>query len=305
MIFKILNSDSDKFIAKLGVFNRSFEQFGKAIRSRQLEIADLMGAMGKHDAQQQAYSIWDRLGYTKKSYNENSIDLSFFDNFDANSTLKSLQKVQIQVYDNETTWQEYFSNLDSGSQWQEKFIKDNDLFDVSLEQVENAQKAAREAAIEHNKSLKELTFSAQAGKIATSALAAAGNMFVGWAVSKGIELAVTAIDNYIHRVDRANEAMDSAVGAYESAKSGLENISSALDENNARIDELLSKGKLTYTEEGELERLQEITKELLLQKKLRKEKQPELPKRPLTRLLMPMTNSMVIMISPKITYRQN
>ena len=39
-----------------------------------------------------------------------------------------------------------------------------------------------------------------------------------------------------------------------------------LEERNKRIDELLAKDKLTYTEKGELEELQKITKELLLQK---------------------------------------
>lgn len=77
--------------------------------------------------------------------------------------------------------------------------------------------------------------------------------------------AVKAYDALTVSVEEANEAMEEAVSDYESAKSNLESINSELEEQNKRIDELLSKDKLTYAEKGELEELQEITKELLLQ----------------------------------------
>jgi len=44
-------------------------------------------------------------------------------------------------------------------------------------------------------------------------------MLAGWAITKGIELVVKGFDNWIHRVEKANEAMQDAVGEYESAKS--------------------------------------------------------------------------------------
>ena len=111
-----------------------------------------------------------------------------------------------------------------------------------------------------------MTIGAKAASMAFKALSIAGNIIAFTAIAKGIQLATTAIDNWIHRVERANEAMDEAVGEYESAKSSIESVNSELEEQNKRIDELLSKDKLTYAEKGELEELQEITKELLLQK---------------------------------------
>ncbi len=84
-------------------------------------------------------------------------------------------------------------------------------------------------------------------------------------ISKGIQLATTAIDNWIHRVEKANEAMNEAVGEYESAKSSLESVNSELEEQNKQLDELLAKDKLTYAEKGQLEELQKITEELLIQ----------------------------------------
>ncbi len=94
-------------------------------------------------------------------------------------------------------------------------------------------------------------------------------------ITKGIEFAVRGFDNWIHRVEKANEAMNEAVGEYESAKSSLEGVNTELDEQNKKLDELLAKDKLTYAEKGQLEELQAITKELLLQQDI-EEKRAEL-----------------------------
>ncbi len=114
-------------------------------------------------------------------------------------------------------------------------------------------------------SINSMSFSAKAGKAALQVFASAGNMVAGILIDKALEIAVTAIDNYINRVEKANEAMHDAVGEYESAKASLDGINSKIKEHNETIDDLLSKDKLTYVEQGQLEELQAITKELLLQ----------------------------------------
>lgn len=113
---------------------------------------------------------------------------------------------------------------------------------------------------------KASTLAAKMHATALKAVSTAGNMILFAFISKGIELVVKGIDNWIHRVENANAAMDNAVDEYNSAKSSLENVNSELAEHNQKIDELLAKEKLTYTEKGQLEKLQEITRELLLQK---------------------------------------
>ncbi len=123
-------------------------------------------------------------------------------------------------------------------------------------------------------SLNTMSFSAKAATIAFQALATALNMAAMFAITKGIELAATAISNYINRVEIAKEKMDNSVSSYESVKSELESISSELKTQGERIDELNAKDHLTYAEKGELERLQEITKELTMQQAL-KEKELE------------------------------
>lgn len=106
MIFKTFDSDSDKFISKIGILNRSFEQWGEAIRARKLSVQ------------------------------EKSKDLSLFDNFDATATLQSLRDVESQLPNNKDAWTEYFSTLDDGSKWQVKFVQDNDLYRLYFSYIE-------------------------------------------------------------------------------------------------------------------------------------------------------------------------
>ncbi len=122
---------------------------------------------------------------------------------------------------------------------------------------------------------KQLSLSFRAGQAALQTFAAAVNMIVLAGLSMAIEAAVTAFSNWVNRVDIANEAMSEAVDEYESAISALESTNSELDEQNRKMDELLSKEKLTYVEEGQLDELKEITKELTIQQDIdkRKEKQ--------------------------------
>lgn len=114
-------------------------------------------------------------------------------------------------------------------------------------------------------SIDTMSFSAKAGKVALQALAMAGNMLAMWGITEVIQLATTAINNWIHRVEKANEVMNEAISEYESAKSSLESVNTELEEQNKKLDELLAKDKLTYAEQGQLEELQAITKELMLQ----------------------------------------
>lgn len=109
------------------------------------------------------------------------------------------------------------------------------------------------------------TLAARAQAVALKAVSIAGNMILFAVISKGIEFIVTGVDNWIHKVEKANETMQDAVSEYESAKSSLESLTSELSEQDRKLDDLLAKEKLTYAEQGQLEELQAITQELLLQ----------------------------------------
>ena len=265
MIFKTFNSDSDKFISKIGILNRSFEQWGEAIRARKLEVAELTRTMDKKDARSQAQSVFDRLGYSKKSIQGKSKDLSLFDNFDASDTLSKLQNLETQVAEGSSTWQDYFSNLKDGAKWQVEFVQNNDLSKVSLEQVEKAQNAARESAIAYNNGLKLMTFGAKAANVAMKGLAIAGNMIIYALISKGIEIAVTAIDNYIHRVERAQEAIEEITSDIAKMNDELKSASKTVKDSAKRFAELAQgvnqlTGKNISLSTEDYEELTELTK---------------------------------------------
>ena len=135
-------------------------------------------------------------------------------------------------------------------------------------EIENYAKTQKNGTLSlegFTKSLNQNTLAAKAGQMALGGLAMAGNMIAMWAVTKVIELAATAIDNFVHRVEHAQEALENANSTYESTQSELSSITSELDEQEKALSDLQSKEKLTYAEQGQLEELQQITAELQLQ----------------------------------------
>ncbi len=113
------------------------------------------------------------------------------------------------------------------------------------------------------------TIAAKAGSVALKGLSIAANMIVFLAIAKTIEVAVKAVDDYVHRVEIAKEAMSDSVSDYQSVQSELSNINSELKTQSDRMQELLSKDKLTYAEKGELDNLKQITEELKVQQALK------------------------------------
>ena len=83
---------------------------------------------------------------------------------------------------------------------------------------------------------KQATTSAKTSQIAMQGFYAAGGLFASWAINEGIQLAVTALNNYIHRVDIA--------------KDKIQEISSSIDSSNQRFQshaELLEEAKKSYS----------------------------------------------------------
>lgn len=93
-------------------------------------------------------------------------------------------------------------------------------------------------------------------------LSIAGNMLLFAAVSKGMELAANAIDNYIHRVEHAKETLRETKNEFDTLTSDIDSIQSELESQQQKIDALNGKQQLTYLETDELQRLKEATKEL-------------------------------------------
>ena len=84
----------------------------------------------------------------------------------------------------------------------------------------------------------------------------------------GVFLAVKAYDALTVSVKEQKEKMEDSLSAYKDAKSKLSNITTELENQEQTMDDLLAKEKLTYAEQGQLEELQAITRELRIQKDL-------------------------------------
>lgn len=272
MIFKTFDSDKDTFSSKFGIFGKSFEDIGnrfkkvsnELIATNDYTISNIANAWKNSSVKK---DLSDKFIITKFDIQNKLKDLSVYDQ-DPSNILASLLNNKEKIEAGQKTWQDYFNCLKEGEKWQVKFVQENDLTKVSLDDVKNAQNAAKQSAIAYNNGLEQMTLGAKAASVGLKALSIAGNMVAMWAITKGIELAVTAIDNYIHRVEKANETMSEAVSEYDSAKTALKDTTSQLEEQNKRIDELNKKDKLTYVEQEELDKLKEATRQLELQKNI-------------------------------------
>lgn len=272
MIFKTFDSDKDTFSSKFGIFGKSFEDIenrfkkvsNELIATNDYTISNIANAWKNSSVKK---DLSDKFIITKSDIQNKLKDLSVYDQ-DPSNILASLLNNKEKIEAGQKTWQDYFNCLKDGEKWQVKFVQENDLTKVSLDDVKNAQSAAKQSAIAYNNGLEQMTIGAKAANIALEGLKMAANMIAGMLIAEGIQLAVTAIDNYIHRVEKANEAMDEAVSEYDSAKTALKDTTSQLEEQNKRIDELNKKDKLTYVEQEELDKLKEATRQLELQKNI-------------------------------------
>lgn len=137
--------------------------------------------------------------------------------------------------------------------------------------VANSNTVTRQQAVAYAKSgqtlssfttnLQKTTVASKASEIALKGLAMAGNMIAFWAITKGIELAVNALDNFINRAENAREALDDSSSSSSTATSELEDLQSQLDETRQKMGEL-EEGGITLVEEGQYEELVKTNDEL-------------------------------------------
>lgn len=171
---------------------------------------------------------------------KNNID-SFIPKLDTDSAraeLENLQNIQNKINETKGSWDDYNNQFQNGRKYLLDYAKSNDALEASVDNVKEANQVAREAAIAQNAALQQQTLGAKAATVATKALSVAGNMIVFTLISKGIELAVSAIDNYINRAKYAAEAMEEAQQKIDDAQNTLNNMSATISENKDRFLEL-------------------------------------------------------------------
>ena len=171
-IFKTFDSDLDKWTSKIGILGKTLDTIRNSI-SRKNSSDD--GDLSK------------RLIVTSKDIEPQLYNIDAYDTFDSDEAAKllsTLQNCQKQVDENKISWDDYYKSLKDTPhmQWQEEFIKTTNLQTASTQDVINAQKAARDAAVDHNSSLHQLTIGAKVSKAALNGLALAGNMLASFLV---------------------------------------------------------------------------------------------------------------------------
>lgn len=145
--------------------------------------------------------------------------------------------------------------------------------------IKNASTAAKEHAIQTKgasgstdvfvskqrsaqASLRATATASKTASVAMRALSMAMNMIVISLIIKGLELLGSAISNYIHRVEKANEKIEESRSSYEDTKSSIESMNDELKTTQDKIDDLQSKGTLSFTDKAELDNLKAQNDEL-------------------------------------------
>lgn len=106
-----------------------------------------------------------------------------------------------------------------------KFAKQADTSGDVLQQYKDYLKSTTAATHTFSNALKKAT-------------AIAANMAIMAVVSKGIEIAYKAIDNYVNRVDKAKESTEKIISSFKETNSSLASNKQFIDENASRFDEL-------------------------------------------------------------------
>ncbi|MDE7355001.1 MAG: hypothetical protein K2O06_18435 [Acetatifactor sp.] len=222
MIFKTIDNDSEKWTAKVKAFSKTFDnaassvteklgRMGKAFRSTAAQVKTFL-KFGKNQMPKTP------LAHIENLYPERE-DAYF------TSLLDNMAQYNKKVASGTATWQDYFSKLDDSKIWIKEFIQSTDLQKATMEDVKKAYENARASAVDHNKSLKENTLSAKAGKTALKALASAGSMLASWAFAQGIAL----IEACASASDRLKESARKLGEEFSAAKADLQDYQSKID----------------------------------------------------------------------------
>ena len=274
MIFKTFDTDTTKWTAKIGIFGKSFNELGVAINNA------FETAINNIDNLDENIGFWESLknnlapksedgdSWLKNSLGE-IISQENIDSYIAELDLDTAKQTLLDIFDwndlvesGDKKWDEYFGTLKGGKEYIVDIIKStDDLSKLTSDDLVKANQQARVSAIAHNEALKQQTLGAKAAAAGMKLLAMAGNMIAMWAVTKIITKTAEAINNYIHRVEKAREKLEETTSELESIESEIKNI-------NSQIDELLAKEDISIIDENEIKRLQLENAELENRRKI-------------------------------------
>ena len=210
MIFKTFNSDIDSSIYKIGVFNKSFGDIIDKINDRSAEIKNLHENEGfsKSEAKKQVGSIWSYLG---KDEHKDALAGEF------------------------TAFKELMEETGLGA---DELAKQVGGVSKSVLDYAKSDDVAKLSTEGFKASIGNLSIGAKAANIALKGLAVVGNAVASFLAAFAFQAIITGIDNYIHRVDNAKDALEEFNSSVKEQKDNLSTQESWINENGKRFEEL-------------------------------------------------------------------
>lgn len=133
---------------------------------------------------------------------------------------------------------EYNSEIQKGTSYQEAMALASKNTNKETIALMESAKGATVTNEELTAAQKASTLAAKAQSVAFKAVSMAGNMLVMALVTKGIELAASAIDHLVNRSKYAAEAMEEAQQEITDSQNKLNEVSDTVSENKDRFLEL-------------------------------------------------------------------
>lgn len=224
----------------MGIFKRSFNELGTAIGDAFKKTID--DAVGLSSNTGFLENLKNNLFPSKESIQGQLINVDSLipkiDQSNANDILRKIKSIEAGTNKKYSSFQDLYDRGKEQDKWIAEYAQSTQGQIRSTEGVIAANEAARVSASDYNKELNNLTLGAKAASAGMQMLSAVGNMAVIFAVTKVIELAVQAWDNYVHRLENARNATADAVQNFESLKASADDVDKKLTELNEQIQSL-------------------------------------------------------------------
>lgn len=201
--------------AKWGVFGKSFNEIGQAIKGRIKDVNNALAVTNDLSTSlKDSPSILARLFPTKESIQSKLIDVDKVypkidpDNFDFDKWINELGDIDQKVKAGTISWQKYSNSLDENERWIAKWGQETEGQIRTQEQMIAGNKRLRQSALEHNAALKQQTLGAKAAVVGLNLLERAGNAVVSMGTAI---LASLAINGIITLITNACQSVDEKI----------------------------------------------------------------------------------------------
>ena len=269
---KTINSEADTFLAKIGIANRSFQEYIDSWKARQSDIQNIVNSINpnngleKWQAKKQARNqvgsyasylsqaeslkeLQNQIIVTRKQAESLKHSLAVYDAFDENSATQMLSTIKefagkIEATKDATdgskvTWNDYFETLQEGQGWVKNLIQQNDVLTLTTEELTAANNAARASYARENAQLEALITTSKIAKVALGALKTVLISLAASLVFEGIQKAIEWLDKkVIHRLETIAEEAENARNKIAELKDEFKSIADTTNDVKDRFAEL-------------------------------------------------------------------